>query len=253
MAFEEEEEAFRRFAELYGKRAVILVDTYDSLEAVKKALRVGLPFLGVRLDSGDFLAHSKEVRKLLDAGGRPAAKILVSGDLNEHVIQRLLEQGAPVDLFGVGTDLVTSRDAPALSGIYKLVEIASGGQVRYTAKFSESKVTYPGKKQIFRFSDRDEQYERDVLGLASESFPGAEPLLQPVMEQGKLVRPLPSLEQIQKRTAANLARLPENYRRLQGSDIYPVAISDPLQSLLETLRSRYLLLPAAASPPAKSR
>ena len=159
-----------------------------------------------------------------------------------------MEQNAPVDVFGVGTDLVTSRDAPALSGIYKMVEIESGGQVRYTAKFSESKISYPGTKQVFRFTGPAGECTRDVLGLASEQFPEAMTLLEPVMEKGKLLRPPPSLAQIRDQAAANLARLPENFRRLEGSDSYPVEKSQALKDLLETLRGRYMPLPAGARP-----
>ncbi|MGH9783278.1 MAG: nicotinate phosphoribosyltransferase, partial [Terriglobia bacterium] len=257
MAFAEEEVAFRRFAEIYGERAVLLVDTYDSVEGVRKALRQGLPFRGVRLDSGDFLETSRQVRKVLDAAGRADAQILASGDLNEYTIEELMRQKAPIDLFGVGTDLVTSRDAPALSGVYKLVEIESGAGARATAKFSESKISYPGTKQIFRFSGRfaepGGEYARDVLGLASEQFTGAETLLEPVMENGKLIRPLPSLERIQARAAENLARLPARYRRLEASETYPVEKSRALQDLLESVRSRYMPLPAAAGGGGKSK
>ena len=125
---------------------MLLIDTYDSVEGARKALSLGLPFRGVRLDSGNFFESSRQVRKVLDAGGRPDALIMASGDLNEYLMEKLAEENAPIDLFGVGTDLVTSRDAPALSGVYKMVEIESGGQVRHTAKFSESKISYPGKK-----------------------------------------------------------------------------------------------------------
>ena len=246
MSFEDEAESFRKFAELYGSKAVLLVDTYDSIEGVKKALRLGLPFRGVRLDSGNFLEISREVRKLLDAAGRSDALILASGDLNEYVIRTLAEQAAPIDLFGVGTDLVTSRDAPSLSGIYKIVEIESKGKVRYTAKFSESKISYPGKKQVFRFSGTDGSYEHDVLGLASENFAGSETLLQPVIEAGKLVKPLPTLAQVRERTMGSLARLPEPFRRLAGSHAYPVKKSAALESLLESVRGRYAPLPAGA-------
>ena len=246
MSFEDEGESFQRFAELYGSKAVLLVDTYDSIEGVKKALRLRLPFRGVRLDSGNFLEISRAVRKLLDEAGRADALILASGDLNEYVIRTLAEQGAPIDLFGVGTDLVTSRDAPSLSGIYKIVEIESHGAVRYTAKFSESKISYPGKKQVFRFTGADGFYSHDVLGLASERFEGSEPLLEPIIEQGALVKPLPSLAQIRERTMASMARLPEAYRRLQGSDPYPVKKSEALEQLLESVRGRYAPLPAAA-------
>lgn len=251
MAFEEEEEAFRQFAEIYGARAVLLVDTYDSVEGVRKALRQNLPFRGVRLDSGSLLETSRSARTILDAGGRADAQILASGDLNEYAIAELIRQEAPIDIFGVGTDLVTSRDAPALSGVYKLVEIESGGQKRATAKFSESKISYPGTKQVFRFAGRivepSGEYQHDVVGLASETFAGAETLLEPVIENGKLKQPLPSLDRIQARAAENLARLPARYRRLETSDSYPVEKSQALRELLESVRSRYMPAPVTAA------
>jgi nicotinate phosphoribosyltransferase len=245
MAFEEEEEAFRQFAEIYGARSVLLVDTYDSAEGVRKALRQNVPFRGVRLDSGDFLETSRQVRRILDAGGRGDAQILASGDLNEYAIAELIRKEAPIDLFGVGTDLVTSRDAPALSGVYKLVEIESGGKTRATAKFSESKISYPGTKQVFRFLENGE-YDHDVIGLASETFTGSEPLLESVMERGNVIRELPRLERIQVRAAENLARLPEQYRRLETRLSYPVEKSQALRDLLEAVRARYMAAPVAA-------
>ena len=252
MSFEDEEESFRRFAEIYGPKTVLLIDTYDPAEGVRKALHLGLPFRGVRLDSGDFLENSRQVRKILDEGGRPDAQILASSDLNEYAIQTLVENNAPIDLFGVGTELVTSRDAPALSGVYKLTEIESGGRVRYTAKFSESKISYPGKKQVYRFSGPEGEYTRDVLGLASEDFPEAEGLLTPVLENGKRLSPPPLLEKIRERAAKNLSRLPENFRRLEDSDTFPVEKSASLQNLLEEVRSRYTLLPTGAGSKEKS-
>jgi len=242
MSYEEEEDAFRQFTQVYGDSSVLLVDTYDSVEGVRKALHGKLPFRGVRLDSGNFLETSREVRKILDAAGRADVQILASGDLNEYAIAELVRAGAPIDLFGVGTDLVTSRDAPALSGVYKLVEIESNGQKRATAKFSESKISYPGTKQIFRIAPAGE-YERDVLGLASEEYAGAETLLEPVIENGEMVRPLPPLEQVQARAAENLARLPARYRQLEASDLYPVEKSQALRNLLESVRGRYLAAP----------
>jgi nicotinate phosphoribosyltransferase len=244
MSFEEEEEAFRKFAEIHGARSILLIDTYDPIEGARKALRLGLPFRGVRLDSGNFLEGSRQVRKLLDAGGHADAVIMASGDLNEYLIEELARQNAPIDLFGVGTDLVVSRDAPALSGVYKMVEVQSGSRTRSTAKFSESKISYPGQKQVFRYSAPGGEYTRDVLGLASERFPQTVALLEPVMERGKLVQPLPGLEQIRERAASSLSRLPEGVRRLEGGAGYPVERSQALQNLLETLRSRYVPLPA---------
>jgi nicotinate phosphoribosyltransferase len=253
MSFEDEAESFRQFASLYGAKAVLLVDTYDSIEGVRKALRLGLPFRGVRLDSGDLLDLSRQVRKMLDDAGHADALIFASGDLNEYVIRKLSEEDAPIDMFGVGTDLVTARDAPALGGIYKIVEIESRGKVRYTAKFSESKVSYPGRKQIFRFSGPDGLYTHDILGLGGETFPGSEALLEPVLEQGKLARPMPALGEIRERAMASLERLPESFRRLEGGEAYPVQKSPALENLLDSLRGRYAPLPAGAGRARKSR
>jgi nicotinate phosphoribosyltransferase len=208
---------------------------------------MGLPFRGVRLDSGDLLESSRAVRKLLDVGGRSDALILVSGDLNEYVIRELAEQHAPIDLYGVGTDLVTSRDAPSLSGIYKMVEVEGSAGVRHTAKFSESKTSYPGRKQVFRVSAADGTYSHDVLGLPSEQVAGGEPLLARVMEKGALVRPLPTLAESRERTIAGIARLPEPHRRLDGAEPYRVRKSAALESLLDSLRTRYLPQPASKS------
>lgn len=244
MSFEEEEESLRKFAEIYGPRAVLLIDTYDPIEGARRAVGLGLPFRGVRLDSGNLLESSRAVRQILDAGGRSDALVVASGDLNEYAIEALIEKNAPIDLFGVGTDLVTSRDAPALSGVYKMVEIAGGGVLRNTAKFSESKISYPGRKQVYRFPAAQGEYTHDVLALASETFPNAEPLLQPVMENGKRVAPAPSLEQIRERGAAKLSRLPETVQRLESAATFPVKKSAGLLDLLESLRARYLPLPA---------
>ncbi|MBI2817286.1 MAG: nicotinate phosphoribosyltransferase [Acidobacteria bacterium] len=245
MSFETEEDALREFAKIYGQRALLLIDTYDSIEGARKALALGLPFRGVRLDSGDLLESSREVRKILDAGGRPDAVIVASGDLNEYRIGALLDQNAPIDLFGVGTDLVTSRDAPSLNGVYKMVEIAEHGVLRPTAKFSESKISYPGRKQVFRFSNPNGEYTHDMLGLADENFPNSEPLLEPVMENGKRLGPSPTLQDIRDRAAAALARLPEDVQALGGAATYRVEKSAALLDLLQKVRSRYVPLPSS--------
>ncbi len=244
MSFEEEEEALRKFAEIYGSRAVLLIDTYDPIEGARKALSLGLPFRGVRLDSGNLRESSHAVRKILDAGGRSDALVVASGDLNEYSIEALVETNAPIDLFGVGTDLVTVRAAPALSGVYKMVEIEDGSVLRHTAKFSESKISYPGRKQVYRFPSKEGDYTHDVLALATENFPDGAALLQPVMENGKRIGAAPSLEQIRERAAANLSRLPEAVQRLENAAIFPVQKSAGVQELLEVLRTRYVPLPA---------
>ena len=179
LSFPCETDAFRRLQELLGPQTIQLLDTYDTLEGARRAAELGRPLWGVRLDSGDFNTLSRQVRQILDEAGLTDARIMASGDLNEYRIRELVSQGAPIDSFGVGTDLATSADAPSMGSIYKLVELESGGQKRYTGKRSESKSTLPGAKQIFRFP------ERDVLARTSEALAGGEPLLEPVILKGQ--------------------------------------------------------------------
>lgn len=193
MAFESETEAFRELQTLLGNQTVQLVDTYDAIEGARTAARLGKPLWGVRIDSGDFFLLSRQVRKILDNAGLQDTKIIASGDLDEVRIAAIVEDGAPIDAFGVGTELATSADAPSMGSIYKLVEIERGGQTRYTAKHSAEKGTVPGAKQLFRYPDYD------LLALHDECAEGAEALLKPVILDGQLVEPLPSLEQIRER------------------------------------------------------
>jgi len=243
MAFEEEQQAFDAFLDVFGDKTVLLLDTYDAIEGARTAVRTKRPFRGVRLDSGDIVALSKHVRQILDEGGYRDAFIMASGDLNEYKIREYLEQGAPLDSFGVGTELVTSRDAPSLSGIFKLVEMERGGEVHYTAKFSDEKATWPGKKQVFRFSDGRGQYDYDLIGRAEEdegagAHQGAERLLRPVLEKGRLTAALPSLEETRANAATNLARLPVEYRQFETAPIYPVRRTKALEELLEEVKER---------------
>ena len=139
LSFETETEAFRQLQQLLGSHTVQLIDTYDTLEGARIAARMGRPLWGVRLDSGDVTQLAREVRRILDAAGMPEAKIMASGDLDETKIAELLEAGAPIDAFGVGTELAVSGDAPSMGAIYKLVEIQQGDRVRHTAKNSPEK------------------------------------------------------------------------------------------------------------------
>ena len=207
MSFASEEEAFRRLQSLLGERTVHLIDTYDPMEGARIAARVGKPLWGVRIDSGDFLEISRHVRRILDDAGLKDAKIMASGDLDENRIRSIVSAGAPIDAFGVGTELATSGDAPSMGTVYKLVEIHCGSTVRYAVKNAEDKGTIPGAKQLFRFADHD------VLALAHENVEGAEPLLQPVIIGGKLVEPLPSAGEIRRRAQAALAVWPAGPRR----------------------------------------
>ena len=207
MAFASEEEAFRRLQSLLGDRTVHLIDTYDPLEGARVAARVGRPMWGVRIDSGDFVELSRLVRRILNDAGLKDAKIMASGDLDENRIRDIVSSGAPIDAFGVGTELATSGDAPSMGTVYKLVEIRRDGEVRYAAKNAEDKSTIPGAKQLFRLPGHD------VLALASECVEGAEALLRPVMIGGKLVEPLPSAAEIRDRAQASLAVWPAAGRR----------------------------------------
>jgi nicotinate phosphoribosyltransferase len=193
LAFDTEREAFARLHEALGAHTIYLVDTYDTEQGVRNATSIGGSFWGIRLDSGDFLAESRLARAILDEAGCREARIMASGDLNEYRIAELLGAGAPIDAFGVGTELATSADAPTMGTIYKLVEIERGGLVRPAAKFSPSKPSWPGSKQVFRYPDHD------VIGLADEEHPGSVPLLQPVLRAGKRVGPPESLEDARKR------------------------------------------------------
>jgi nicotinate phosphoribosyltransferase len=237
MAFEDEAEAFRHMERIYPEHSVLLVDTYDSLPAIDLIIAQGLRPRGVRLDSGDLAELSKEVRRRLDAAGLKDTTIFASGDLNEYAIDELLAKGAPVSMFGVGTELATSKDAPTLSSVYKLVEIVRGGEPEYRLKLSHDKASYPGAKQVFRFS-RDGRFERDLIACKGEQHAGAEPLLECVMRNGRRIQSSP-LADIQQYAREQLARLPEVYRRLREPAAFPVEISEELQALEEQERRKH--------------
>ena len=227
MAFEDEAEAFRKFRRIFPEETVLLIDTYDTVAGAEKAVRTGAGLGGVRLDSGDLAALSKRVRALLDENGLPNAQIVASSDLNEYKISDLLAAGAPIDLFGVGTEMVTSYDHPALGGVYKLVDVNGTGKI----KDSTGKESYPGPKQIFRAADHD------VIGEAGESLPGR-PLLEPVIRSGALDGALPPIEQIRERARAEREALPAGVLRMRSPDPYRVLISERLQAARSKLVER---------------
>jgi nicotinate phosphoribosyltransferase len=165
----------------------------------------------------------------LDEAGMRRTKIFASGDLNEFKIAEMIGAGAPIDLFGVGTDLSTSRDAPALGGVYKLVEIEFDGRVSPKMKLSCDKATYPYRKQIWRSTASDGSFIGDVIARADETdFPGA-PLLAPVMRGGQIASPLPGIRVSQEHARRQLAGLPEPHKRLIDPLPYPVRYSDRLE------------------------
>ncbi len=212
MSFASESEAFERLQRLLGERTVHLIDTYDTLEGARTAAKLGRPLWGVRIDSGDLVQLSREVRAILDAANLNDAKIMASGDLDEVKIEAIVKAGAPIDAFGVGTELTTSADAPSIGAVYKVVAIGNPGNVRYPIKSSPEKHTFPGAKQIFRFPDRD------VLGLATECFTGSEALLRPVILSGKVVGALPDAAEVRERATQSLNPWPSPNRRTEMSE-----------------------------------
>jgi len=196
MSFDDEDDAFRAFLKVFPDTATVLVDTYDTIAAVKRLSRdFGATIPAIRLDSGDLCELSKQVRRILDDAGMNNTKIFASGDLNEYRIADLISRGAQIDSFGVGTELATSYDEPALSGVYKLAGIEENGRISMKIKLSHDKATYPGAKQVWRFEDKSGTYAHDLIALADEepsahsadSIAGARPLLEPVMEAGRCV------------------------------------------------------------------
>src|SRR5579863_4043816 len=190
-AFETEREAFERLQKLLGDATVYLIDTYDTIAGAKLAASLGRPLWGVRLDSGNLVELSRAVRKILDDAGMQDVKIMATSDLNEYKILEFAAARAPIDAFGVGTDLATSTDSPNLGVVYKLVELNG----RSTAKFSEDKHTLPGAKQVFRFATYDcVACSWECLGCDPGDSDGeARALLRPVLLGGKLVDPLPAV------------------------------------------------------------
>ena len=238
-AFPTEREAYQRLQSLLGDATVYLIDTYNTVEGAKLAASLGKPLWGVRLDSGNLVELSRAVRKILDDAGMPDVKIMATSDLNEYKILEFAAAHAPIDAFGVGTDLATSTDSPNLGVVYKLVELAG----RHTAKFSEDKHTLPGAKQVFRFSGHD------CIGCSWECLgcgPGeaeARALLRPVLVGGKLVEPLPKVPAVREYAAESIQRLPMAIRSLFDTDQhYRVEYSAELVALYEKLQHENGLL-----------
>jgi nicotinate phosphoribosyltransferase len=232
-AFAGETAAFQAYARAFPDAAVLLLDTYDTVAAARKAVEVahglaaaGHHLAGVRLDSGDLAALSRAVRGVLDEGGCREVKILVSGGLDEHDIAELLGAGAPIDGFGIGTRLTTSADAPSVDLVYKLVCLDG----RDVLKLSEGKRTWVGPKQVVRRLGPDGRLAGETLALTEEPVPaGATALLETVMRAGELTRPHPPLTEIRARCAAQLAMLPDGLRRLTDPEAYAPTPSQRLR------------------------
>ena len=245
MNFDKEIEAFEKFSNVFPN-ALLLVDTYDTIEAVKKITKSGIRTRGIRLDSGDLYSLSIQARKILDDAGYSDTKIMASGDLNEYIIQDLVKRGAPIDYFGVGTELTTSRDDPAMNGVYKLVAVEipetdtkSGSKLMYKIKTSPGKKTYPGPKQIYRIFSNG-LIKKDIIGLEEKEFSQGDtcvPQLRKFMENGKLLFDLPSIWEIQKFHLQQRNTLPPEFRRIDFTPVrFPVFYSENLEKITRELK-----------------
>ena len=239
-SFETETAAFEAFAAARPDGLVFLIDTYDTLAAAEKLVALapglrarGIAIRGVRLDSGDLVALSKTVRRILDAGGLTDVMILASGGLDEDNLVVHAAAGAPIDGYGIGTSLTTASDVPALDCAYKL-EAYAGLPRR---KRSAGKATWPGAKQVWRAYDGEGRMAGDVVSAADDAQPG-EALLRPVMRAGARLAPSPPLAEVRAHAAQTLARLPEPLRRLDPAFHYPVQIAPALRALAEAVDRR---------------
>lgn len=273
MAFENEREAFERYADLYPNNTILLIDTYDTLgSGIENAIEVGLRLksqghpVGVRLDSGDIQYLSKQVRHRLDDAGLPEAKIAVSNELDEQIIHQLVTAETPVDMWGVGTQLVTGGGEGALTGVYKLAarEMPDGSYLS-TMKVSDNpeKSTNPGIKQVYRFYGSGGGAIADLItpdhielenGRAYtfyhpavdyrkfklDSYEYFEPLLRRRMTDGVVVSNCPALSEIRAQTLANLDRFDETYKRIINPHVYKVSISREIKTVKQEFLKRYL-------------
>ena len=240
--------AFRDYAAAFPNNTTLLIDTYDTLEGARNACIVakemearGTRLRAVRLDSGDLLTLSRQVRSILDTEGLDYVEIIASHDLDEFQIDTLLENGAPLDSFGVGTRLATGANfnprtgegAPsALGGVYKMVE-SDGRPVGKQSLDEPAKATIPGKKQIYRITDAAGNYAKDQVTLWDEDVSEGQALLVPVIEDGELVYDFPTLQDIQAYTTTELKRLPNSHKRLTAAAPYAVEMPPSLLSRVE--------------------
>lgn len=239
-AHDDEQLAFEHFAMANPDNVVLLIDTYDTEAGAEKVVRLapllqqkGIAIKGVRLDSGDLGDHAFNVRRILDRAGLQHVTIFASGSVDEYLLAQLTARNAPIDGYGIGTHLDTSADAPYLDCAYKLQEYA--GIAR--RKRSEGKATWPGRKQVYRRYDGQGVIAEDTVTTADAHCSG-QPLIEPVMQSGKVVKPPPTLEQIRHYALQQLSVLPEPLRRLCDAPAYPVHISDELRALAQRVDAR---------------
>ena len=232
-AHDSEREAFETFARAQPGNVVLLIDTYDTEQGARvvadlapRLRESGITIKAVRIDSGDLMIHSRNVRRILDDAGLKDIGIFCSGNLDEYRLRDLVQDGAPINGYGVGTRLDTSEDAPSLECVYKLVEY--NGEPR--RKRSEGKATWPGRKQVFRQYGTSGQMEGDTITAWGADQAG-QPLLEAVLRQGKRVRSTEPLSKIRERSARDRERLPEYLRVLENKTPYPIRIAPALEDL----------------------
>ncbi len=242
-SFDREIDSFRAFAKSFPDNTVLLIDTYDTLTGAHKAItvaremrEVGKRLRAVRLDSGEMVQLSQQVREILDQAGFPEVRIFASGGFDEFKIQEILAAGAKIDAFGVGTKMGVSADAPYLNMAYKMVMYNR----RPVMKLSSGKISLAAPKQVFRQRDEKGFFKRDFIGLQDETIADAEPLLIPVMKEGKRLLESELLPEIQQRFRDEFAQLPATYKDLQGNPNYPVTITSRLQTLQDQVSKEIL-------------
>jgi len=230
---DDEMTAFENFSRSRPEGVILLIDTYDTEAGARKVVELaprlkadGISIRGVRIDSGDLTAMARKVRRILDDGGLKDVIILVSGGINEDVLQSMMKEKAPINGFGIGVNLAASIDVPAFDCAYKLQEYAG----KPKRKLSEGKQTWPGRKQVWRAYDTDGRMRGDILSLESDKQSG-EAQIVPVMRGGKRLAPSPTLAQIRERAARDLARLPTALAQLKEGASYPVEVADALKAL----------------------
>jgi nicotinate phosphoribosyltransferase len=229
---DDETQAFEDYARSRPDGVILLIDTYDTEKGARKVVELaprlkadGISIRGVRIDSGDLIESSRKVRRILDDGGLRDVIVVVSGGINEDVLQTMIREKAPIEAFGIGVNLAASIDAPSLDCAYKLQEFKG----RPRRKRSEGKETWPGRKQVWRNVGADGRMSDDVISVETDSHPG-DKLIVPVMRGGRRL-PQPSLDETRTHAASQLARLPASLAVLEPGATYPVAIAQPLHDL----------------------
>lgn len=273
MSFDNEYTAFDKFAQVYPNNTILLIDTYNTLKSgIRNAIKIfkklkkrGVKNFGIRLDSGDLEVLSKQARKILDDNGFKEAKIVVSNELDEYIIEQLLNRNAPIDIFGVGTKLVVGHSDAALSGVYKIVAKKEGKNYIPLIKISDTpeKISLPHVKDITRFFTED-KILFDIIHFTDEKVKSNDIIYHPdfhyeikinnknlycknrlllkkIVKDGNLVYKFPPLGEIRNKTKKNLKLLPPEYKRLINPHIYPVGISENLKKLKDKLNTIYII------------